>query len=186
MRIGSQVGQSADRQINCLEDLAYALGHDIFMQNGYARPTPEQLDEIATLLQELSDDEVDDLRTELRVGVQWDTEVTISPERHTLTQVYGSALPIGYSDRSDNWEPFARLVLEASYEATLHAALINFAATGNNSVFLTLIGGGVFGNDTRWIVESMQSALTWFEDSGLDVVIVSYKNPNRALAPLLR
>ena len=155
------------------------------MQNGYARPTPDQLDDIARLLDELSEDEIDDLRTELCIGIQWDTEVTISPERHTVTQVYGSALPIGYSDRSDNWEPFARLVLEASYEATLHAAVINSVATANNSVYLTLLGGGVFGNKTSWIVDSIASALRWFGDSDLDIAIVSYGHSNPALAPLL-
>lgn len=180
-----QVGQSEDLQIDCLEDMAAALGHDIRMQNGYARPTPDQLDEIATTLAEASEDEIDDLRQELRIGIQWDTEVTISANRHTLTQVYGSALPIGYGDSSNNWEPFARLVLEASYEATLHAALVNAHATGNNRVFLTLLGGGVFGNKVEWIVDAIETSLHWFRDSGLDIQIVSYGAPNRALSRLL-
>ena len=154
------------------------------MQNGYARPTPDQLDDIAATLIEASEDEIDDIREELRIGIQWDTEVTISQDRHTLTQVYGSALPIGYSDRGDNWEPFARLVLEASYEATLHAALINAHATGNNRVFLTLLGGGVFGNKTGWIVDAIETSLHWFRYSGLDIRVVSYGASNRELARL--
>ena len=185
MPLDRQIGQSEDLQVDCLADMASALGQDIRMQNGYARPTPEQLDEIATTLEEVSEDEIDDLREELRIGIQWNTEVTISEDRHTVTQVYGSALPIGYSDRRDNWEPFARLVLEASYEATLHAALINAHATGNNRVFLTLLGGGVFGNKTEWIVDAIETSLHWFRDSGLDIRIVSYGSPNRELTRLL-
>ena len=48
-------------------------------------------------------------------------------------------------DRAKLWEPLARLVLEAAYEATLLAAL----RQGSRVVFLTLLGGGVFKNDVR-------------------------------------
>jgi hypothetical protein len=43
-------------------------------------------------------------------------------------------------------------VLDAAYEATLWAGVLNRArAGGSRDVFLTALGGGVFGNDTEWI-----------------------------------
>ena len=68
------------------------------------------------------------------------------------------------------WEPLARLVLEAAYEATLHAALL----AGTRTVVLTAIGGGVFGNKNEWISDAAVKALTVFADAGLDVVINEY------------
>ena len=65
----------------------------------------------------------------LRIGVQWDTEVTLDDAGHTVTQAFCSALPIAYADHhADRWEPFARLVLDAAYEATLAAAALNARA----------------------------------------------------------
>jgi O-acetyl-ADP-ribose deacetylase (regulator of RNase III) len=83
------------------------------------------------------------------------------------------------------WEPFARLVLQAAYEATLAAAVVNVAATGNRTVFLTLLGGGVFGNPTSWITDAIARAAAVFADTELDVAVVSYGRENPALSPLL-
>jgi hypothetical protein len=66
------------------------------------------------------------------------------------------------------------LVLEASYEATVLAACENAEATGNDRVFLTLLGGGVFGNVNSWIFDALERALGTVSSSGLDVSIVSY------------
>ena len=46
-------------------------------------------------------------------------------------------------------------------------------------VYLTLVGGGVFGNDLNWIVAAIRRAVGLFSDSGLDVAIVSYGRSNR-------
>ncbi|MDA6623629.1 hypothetical protein OSK97_26460, partial [Escherichia coli] len=82
-------------------------------------------------MDELSRDEV---RQKLRVGVHSDTEVTIPgvPKEQRVTQVLCAALPVAYhySPRRD-WGPFATLVLEACYEATLLAAVLNYHDTGN-------------------------------------------------------
>ena len=82
-------------------------------------------------------------------------------------------------------EEFARLILEATYEATLCAALLNASKTGNNTVFLTLVGGGVFGNETDWILGSLQRALDLYQQAALDVAIVSYKWPNSDIQHLV-
>ena len=83
------------------------------------------------------------------------------------------------------WEEFARLILEATYEATLCAALLNASQTGNNRVFLTLVGGGEFGNATDWIVDSLQRALDLYKDAALDVAIVSYGSSNPDIQQLV-
>ncbi len=172
-------GQSADRQIDCLADLGAALGNadeQLWeMRNGYALASRQGLMEISERLQTSTERELDQLRQQLRIGVQWDTQVTIRDSTHTVTQAYCSALPVAYSRQpADLWEDFARLVLEASYEATLGAAILNSRRTGNERVFLTLLGGGAFGNKTKWITASIRRALTLYADRGLEVSIVSY------------
>ncbi len=176
-------GQVHGRQIDCLAGLASALGHEIEMQNGYAFPTESQLASIADQLASATEAERDELRSALRVGVMWQTEVTWRDAGHLVSQVYGSALPVIYGGAGE-WEPFARLVLEASYEATLHAAVLNAEATGNRTLFLTLLGGSAFGNDEAWILDAIERSLDRFADTDLDVAIVSYRDPNPSLTML--
>ncbi len=96
-------------------------------------------------------------------------------------------MPIAYSDHAPGlWEDFAVLVLEGAYEATLCAALLNLESTGNNRVFLTLLGGGAFGNDTRWIVDSARRALERYKDWDLEVVFVSYGASNGRIQQLIK
>jgi hypothetical protein len=145
------------------------------MTNGYAMTSHDGLIMIGNRLRAASESERDALRQLLRIGVQWNTQVTINDCRHTVTQAYCSALPVAYSRQSaDLWGEFARLVLEASYEATLCAAILNSRDNGTNRVFLTLLGGGAFGNATDWIMAAITRALTLHADRDLDVVIVSY------------
>jgi len=177
--LDGQLGQTAARQLDALADLGAALGNQDGrlwdMRNGYALASADGLAAINAQLAAATTDEIDELRTKLRIGVQWDVEVTLPGAGHLVTQVYGSALPVAYGEPSAAlWEPFARLVLEASYEATLWAAVLNGQATGNRRVFLTLLGGGVFGNRIEWILDAMQRGLRLVADQDLDVGIVSY------------
>lgn len=82
------------------------------------------------------------------------------------------------------WEPFATLVLEASYEATLLAAVQNAAAGGSNTALLTLLGGGAFGNDETWILRAMRRALDLVKDRDLDVRVVCYGRASSATVEL--
>ena len=59
------------------------------------------------------------------------------------------------------------------------------AETGNNTVLLTLIGGGVFGNPVQWIIDAITRAVDVMADTDLDVAIVSFGSSNPALRPLL-
>jgi hypothetical protein len=70
------------------------------------------------------------------------------------------------------------LVLEAAYEATLCAAVLNARQAGNNRVYLTLLGGGAFGNQPAWIADGLQRALQHHRDQRIDVVIVSHGASN--------
>jgi hypothetical protein len=156
------------------------------MKNGYALATLSGLVEISNRLQASSEREIDELRQLLRIGIQWDTQVTLDDSRHLVSQAYCSALPVAYSPHDPGlWAMFARLVLEASYESTLHAALLNANSNGNNRVFLTLLGGGAFGNQIDWIIGAIQRALNLFQHSDLDVAIVSYGSSNPAVQQLV-
>lgn len=44
----------------------------------------------------------------------------------TVTQVYSSAISVGYDTGCNSWETVARLVLEANYEAVLWVSIIQF------------------------------------------------------------
>ncbi len=149
------------------------------MRNGYAILDKDTLQCIKSALDWASPEELDDLRARLRIGLHWDVEVTAkgAPQDQCVSQAYCSALPVSYNRDSDPelWEPFARLVLEAAYEATLLAGVINAArAGGSNSVYLTLLGGGAFGNEREWILDAIRRALESVHDQALDVCLVSY------------
>lgn len=184
--IGDGIGQTADRQIDCLADLGDALGNTDgalwTMRNGYAMVCAAGRKAIAERLAATDEAGIDALRGRLRIGVHHDVEVTLRGAGHRVTQVYGSALPVAYGDgEPDEWAPFARLVLEAAYEATLCAAALNAARTGNRRVFLTLLGGGVFGNRRSWIFAAIDRALGAITARGggaLDVALVSYGRSN--------
>ncbi len=187
VRIDGQVGQTAERQIDCSRDLGVELGNDRgqlwAMRNGYLLPGREGLATVNERIESLSPEERDSLCGKLRIGVQEDTEVTIQKAGHLVTQAFCSAVPVAYSELPDSlWEPLARVVLDASYEATLHAALLNSVRTGNPAVYLTLLGGGAFGNRIEWIIEALEKALSNFREAGLSVYVVSYGSSNSTVA----
>ena len=189
--VGNQIGQTADCQIDCLADIGLALGNDQDrlweMCNGYVVADESGLVEISERLGNSTAAERNRLRGCLRIGLQWDTQVTLPGCEHLVSQAYCSALPVAYNHQPvSRWEPFARLILEAAYEATMCAGVINFDKTGNKIVYLTLIGGGVFGNKTSWITDSLERALRIHRHAGLDVRIVSYGRSNPAVQDLIR
>jgi hypothetical protein len=162
--VNGQKGQSVDNQIDCLIDIGEDLGNTDnrlwVMRNGYALATEKGLIEIANRLKSASESEIDELRRLLRIGIQWNTEVTIADSRHTVSQAYCSALPVAYSRHSSElWSEFAQLILEASYEATFCAGILNYLQNGNNTLYLTLIGGGAFGNKKEWITNAIHRSL---------------------------
>jgi hypothetical protein len=186
---GGGEGQTATRQLDGLADLGAALGHALTlpvsalwtMRNGYALATRTGLDVITRHLGSLSDHDLDALRGMLRIGIHRDVEVTDveGPQRPLISQAFCSALPVAYSGvPAQHWASFACLVLDAAYEATVWAAVLNAQRGASNLVLLTLLGGGAFGNASDWIHHAMRRALVMARDRDLDVRLVSYGAPS--------
>ena len=189
--INGQIGQSADNQIDCLSEIGDALGnsnnHLWKMVNGYALVSKKGLVEISKKLKLLNVSEIDNLRKLLRIGIQWDTEVTITDYKHTVSQAYCSALPVAYGHfSSELWFEFAQLILEASYEAVFCAGILNYLRTGNNTLYLTFIGGGVFGNKIEWIINAINRSINIYKHIELDIVIVSHRRSNKYVQELIK
>lgn len=191
VEVNGKIGQSATNQIDCLADIGEALGNENNqlweMLNGYALLKEDGLQNINSQLSSMSQDEVDILREQLRIGIQWDTQVTLEGSEHRVSQAYCSALPVSYVGfPSELWRPFASLVLEASYEATICTGILNAIERGNYTVYLTLVGGGVFGNEMAWIVSAIERAVKLYSDYELDVVIVNYGSIPKEILQLIK
>ena len=158
------------------------------MRNGYALPTAGGLRDIAEHLSAADPNTFDALRGLLRVGLHEDVEVTDGPGPGPLvSQAFCSALPVAYSGLpASSWAPFATLILEAAYEATLLAALLSAAGGGSSRVLLTRLGGGAFGNDDDWIDAAKLRALQVAGEHDLDVIIVSYGKAPSGLREFVR
>ncbi|MCA9082584.1 MAG: hypothetical protein KDA81_00945 [Planctomycetaceae bacterium] len=179
VNVDGRPGQTALRQLDCLRELGILLGNTDSrlwaMKNGYALATADGLRQISERLGNAGEAERDSLRERLAIGIHWNTQVTLEDAAHLVTQAYCSALPVAYSRLpSSDWEPFARLILEAAYEATFCAGICNAALTGNRTVYLTLLGGGAFGNSEVWIADAIRRSVSLFANSDLQVAIVSY------------
>ncbi len=187
--VGEQVGQTRDRQIEAFSVLGEALAAGVqrpaaslwFTRNGYVLFERESVDRLSHYLSGLDVMGRSALRDQLKIGLHWDVEVTasVSSPGPRVSQAFCSALPVSYCPgaRGADWEPLATLVLEAAYEATLWAAVLNAQRSGSRTVLLTQLGGGAFGNDAAWIRAAIGSALRRVDGHGLDVVIVSHGAP---------
>ena len=183
VNVNGQIGQTSTNQIDCLSEIGIEFENGKYnhweMKNGYALANKEGLKNIKKRIETLSENDYEYLKGKLKIGVQWNSEVTISGNENLITQVYCSALPVAYSNvEKELWKDFAKMILDAAYEATLFAALQNYEKTKNNRVFLTLIGGGAFGNEKEWIFNAIANAIKKFSRTPLDIKIVSYETSN--------
>jgi hypothetical protein len=185
MPVNGQIGQSKNVQIDCAAGLHAFLGGDIWeMRNGYALATKSALLAAASRINNFSPAQRQAAKDSLQIGLQWDTAVTLGDSQQLLaqalvSQAYCSAMPIAYNTATaEDWQPLARLVLEASYEATFYAAKRNFERGGCNKLFLTLVGGGAFGNPQNWVFDAILQAARQFEACPLSVAVVSYGRSN--------
>ncbi|NPC56676.1 hypothetical protein [Caenimonas soli] len=178
--VDGQVGQRAGRQIDCLKDVGRALGNTDGslwqMKNGYALCTKSGLATIDANLRDMTPGQLDELRGLLRVGLHWNVEVTDKDDpTQLISQVFCSALPVNYTSvPRPRWQGFATLVLEATYEATVLAALLNAQQGGCRTVYLTRVGGGVFGNDHLWINDAIERSVRLVRHFDLDIRLVSH------------
>jgi hypothetical protein len=76
--------------------------------------------------------------------------------------------------------------LEAAYEATMLAAVLNKQRGASDVVLLTLLGGGAFGNADEWIHGAIRRALTMMSGFALDVRLVSHSELSPAVRQLMR
>ena len=195
--VGDQIGQSAANQIDGLADLgaelSRALGRPVSdlwsMQNGYALATRAGLDTITSHLREIGDAGSSELAGRLRIGWHQGVEVTDGPSSpgQLVNQIFCSALPVAYGQWPQPlWQEFAQLILDAAYEATLLAGVLNSRQGGSNIVLLTLLGGGAFGNAPEWIHTALQRAISKTQGHGLDVRVVSYGHPSPQLQTFVK
>ncbi|KAF4667033.1 hypothetical protein FOZ61_008883 [Perkinsus olseni] len=190
VKSGAGLGQYDKKQLDGLQGLGEALDN---RRNRYwTMKNGGSVADLKKRLEGLSKSTIDELTTKITVGVQKDTQVSsVSDRVQKVTQVYCSALPVGYfpNTSSADWEPFARLVLNSLYESTLLVAEREAQRRGRTKVFLTHVGGGVFGNDQKWIVDAIEKAV-WSVflrgNSGkLDVYIVNYNSVPRIYEELV-
>jgi hypothetical protein len=131
----------------------------------------------------------------MRIAVHRGAEVAFAGrfERATgrprVSQAFCSALSVAYAGGAlAAWEPWARVVLDAAYEATLLAAALDREAPwgdgdgdgdgegeGSGRVWLTFLGGGVFGNAAGWIDDAIGRAVARAGRLGLDVRVAHYR-----------
>lgn len=195
---GDGTGQTSERQIDGSAGLAAALssltgvsrGQLWTMRNGYALFSEDNLAAIDDYLADADEAARDALRATLVVGLHEDVEVTDRPVHpgQRVSQIFCSALPVAYNHEIRNsrlWCALATLVLEAAFEASLLAAARQAARGGSGVLLLTSLGGGAFGNNEEWIIHAMRRALSLACDWPLDVKIVSYHRPSRALVGLV-
>jgi hypothetical protein len=187
--LNGHLGQSRSRQIDCLADVGKALGNDSLwtMRNGYALCTEQSLERIDRRLELMTEEEYDRVRALLRIGLHWDVQVTdVDHAEQLVSQAYCSALPVAYAQvQRGRWQRFASLVLEAAYEATLLAGVLNSDRGGSNIVLLTRLGGGAFGNDPAWINEAIARAIRLVRHSDLDIRVVCYGSVTQDLRDLV-
>jgi hypothetical protein len=195
--VGGGIGQTADRQLDALADIGARLAQTTGMavdrlwrmRNGYALCSEEGLAAISRHLAAASPDDVDALRGLLHIGVHRDVEVTdgAGVPGPLVSQAFCSALPVAYGRVTrGKWAAFATLVLEAAYEATLWAAVLNARRGASASVLLTRVGGGAFGNDDTWIDGALRRALERARCFALDVRLLSFGRPPASMLALAR
>jgi uncharacterized protein (TIGR02452 family) len=160
------------------------------VQNGYTMNSKEIDGKLLMLLQNIVDNNVgrEKLLGKLKVGFHENVGVTYRrlsngkllyvPPGITVSQVFCSAMSFQgvAEERKKQWELLAKIILDATYEATLYAAYQTYIRTGNKKVFLTLVGGGVFENEAEWIYSAINRAvdIAIRRKLGLDIIIVDY------------
>eukprot|EP00929_Paragymnodinium_shiwhaense_P076685 TRINITY_DN3946_c0_g1_i1.p1 TRINITY_DN3946_c0_g1~~TRINITY_DN3946_c0_g1_i1.p1 ORF type:complete len:349 (+),score=88.70 TRINITY_DN3946_c0_g1_i1:79-1125(+) len=194
--------QGKNFQVENLDEVEKALdnkNNNYFnVVSGYTMANSLGLQKLAKALQ-TNPSLKNDVMEKLKIGVQEDTQVTswgfgrklVDMPDQLVTQAYCSAISVSYSRCSEkDWEPFARLILESAYMQTMYVAaqnaMRNGEKKGSRKVFLTALGGGVFGNDMEWIRDAMSKAFDTFRAWNFEVYIVSFRDSERLLKELER
>ncbi|MBA3887688.1 MAG: hypothetical protein H0X67_18450 [Acidobacteria bacterium] len=90
--VSDRIGQTRDRQIDCLRDVGAELGNDRnelwTMRNGYAQCTKERLETIAEKLDGCDVAGVDRIRDLVRIGIHKGVQVTDVQAEHLVSQAF--------------------------------------------------------------------------------------------------
>lgn len=178
------IGQSKDDQINNLDEIEKAVGNENnnfwISRNGYTNSSEQKLKRFNNLVNEGKFNR-DELISIMKIGLHKNIEVISTFEDQKVIQIvnqaFCSGISISYSFASQyDWEYIAKIVLDGAYEATLLATVLqSFSENGSNTVVLTFIGGGVFGNDMAWIIDAIARASAIVSIYDLNVEIAFYK-----------
>jgi len=179
-------GQTHDRQLENLHGITSQLP-GIEVRNGY---TFVDLDALRALGAFDRESLVDSVRVgfQSRVGVTFASRWQEPATPTHVSQAYCSAVSCAYQREVplDAWRPLATIALDAAYEATLRAAALDRAAgRGSGKVWLTLLGGGVFGNRSDWITAAIARALVRCRGLDLDVRLGHYRRLDPAVVAKL-
>ena len=189
------IGQTRDRQINNLESIQQILldiyGKRFFrVKNGYTVADKKDLVELNQIL--ANPDLCQLLIEQLKVGFLKSAEVVFRDRYNILgdpdqlvSQLYVSALSIAYAGNNKDWYPLAEIILNAAYEATIYAGLLNYLETENNKVYLTLLGGGAFGNPPNLIVNAIKRAVNISRQLSLPLEIICGFYNQSNMSPIL-
>lgn len=149
------------------------------LQNGYCLPNhSDSFQRLSHVLKHAPHH----VKQALKVGVHWSTSV--AARTHNVTQVLCSALPLTCVNQK-HAKRFACLLLCAAYECTLAvAAILAKQRKCRITVYLTKLGGGTFGNKSKWIRKAIQKAVCKYRAEPLHVVLVHYQRMEREYATI--
>ena len=175
---GKEYRGQLEEQICLLRDVPL-----IPVRNGYVKFSKE------TLLRLHEEGDVFDWEAavnRIRVGIQWNAQVTSGTKTHELemctdpeqrvSQIFSAAMDMGWNNPADDVLVVraATTLLRASYAAAVLTARINAAKGGQPTCFLTLMGGGVFGNKASWITDAIVELKDEIVASGVDFRLVLF------------
>ena len=184
-------GQSHQSQINNLVELEKFFLENLGrnptefweIKNGYSFSSEEKLKMLNQVLSNLSPEIIDLITRKVRVGAQTPCEVTFESrwklcrEKVEVSQVFCSALSCGYnySVPITLWEHFAQIVLNGMYEGTILCGILEkINGSGTGEIYLTKLGGGVFGNENLWIARAIARALCLYKNYNVKVFLCHY------------
>ena len=168
--------QTSDNQINLLDDLKEYYN----IENGYIVN-----DTTSKGIKTFGDKEFDSITDKVKVGYLKGAEVTYGGKHqgrlnvlktpHTINQVFTAAMNLRQGEHGKanailpDKEIKARALLRGAYMGTYLSAI----KTGSKRLFLTLIGGGSFGNDIYWILSEILYAHKYVKEKVKNDVLQS-------------
>jgi len=173
-----------EEQINLLDQFPA-----IPVVNGYVNfSSVQELEFLSEIVTDFND--VDDIKVGLQRNVQVTSgekrggKVELCPHKQFINQVFTAAMNlggIGEIAKHPTVELLARLLLQGGYKATILSAIENSNSqpdniAGKNKLYLTLTGGGVFGNKHHWITDAILKWKDLMKSSGLQIYLVIYSS----------